>query len=64
MENDILERSKIHYTHKHLSPEMFGGNFCDANRDLELEMANDSKLACRVIEEYWDDYFKNRPLYS
>ena len=42
---------------------MFDGDFYDANKHLESEMANDPKLARRVIEEYWDDYFKNRPLY-
>ena len=63
MEKDVLEKIKIHYTLKHLHPEMFSGDFYNANKHLESEMANDPKLARRVIEEYWDDYFKNRPLY-
>ena len=63
MEKQILENIKIHYTLKHLHPEMFGGDFYNANKHLESEMANDPKLARCVIEEYWDDYFKNRPLY-
>ena len=42
---------------------MFNGDFYNANKHLESEMTNDPKLARRVIEEYWDDYFKNRPLY-
>ena len=63
MEKQILENSKIHYTLKHLHLEMFGGDFYNASKHLESEMANDPKLARLVIEEYWDDYFKNRPLY-
>ena len=63
MEKDVLEKSKIHYTLKYLHPEMFGGDFYNANKHLESEMTNDPKLVRRVIEEYWDDYFKNRPLY-
>ena len=63
MEKQILENSKIHYTLKHLHPEMFSGDFYNASKHLELEMANDPKLVRCVIEEYWDDYFKNRPLY-
>ena len=39
------------------------GDFYNASKHLESEMTNDPKLARRVIEEYWDDYFKNRPLY-
>ena len=63
MEKDVLENIKIHYTLKHLHSEMFNGDFYNANKHLESEMTNDPKLARRVIEEYWDDYFKNRPLY-
>jgi len=63
MEKQILENSKIHYTLKHLHPEMFSGDFYNASKHLESEMANDPKLVRCVIEEYWDDYFKNRPLY-
>ena len=63
MEKQILENIKIHYTLKHLRSEMFSGDFYNASKHLESEMANDSKLTRRVIEEYWDDYFKNRPLY-
>ena len=75
MEKEILENIKIHYTLKHLHSEMFNGrrppagggpgpgDFYNASKHLESEMANDPKLARRVIEEYWDDYFKNRPLY-
>ena len=43
---------------------MFGGDFYNASKHLESEMDNDPKLVRCVIEEYWDDYFKNRPLYS
>ena len=63
MEKQILENSKIHYTLKHLHQEMFSGDFYNASKHLESEMANDPKLARRVIEEYWDDYLKNRQLY-
>ena len=63
MEKEILENIKIHYTLKHLHSEMFTGDFYNASKHLESEMANDPKLARCVIEEYWDDYFKNRPLY-
>ena len=63
MEKDVLEKIKIHYTLKHIHPEMFDGDFYDASQHLESEMANDSKFTRCVIEEYWDDYFKNRPLY-
>ena len=54
MEKEILENIKIHYTLKHHRKAFL---------QLESEMTNDPKLARRVIEEYWDDYFKNRPLY-
>ena len=54
MEKQILENIKIHYVLKHRRKAVL---------QLESEMANDSKLTRRVIEEYWDDYFKNRPLY-
>ena len=63
MEKEILENIKIHYTLKHLHSEMFTGDFYNASKHLESEMANDPKLARDVIKEYWDDYFKNRPLY-
>jgi len=63
MEKQILEEIKIHYILKHMHPEMFGGNFYDASQCLESEMANGPKFTRYVIEEYWDDYFKNRPLY-
>ena len=63
MEKEILENIKIHYTLKHLHSEMFSGDFYNASKHLESEMANDPKLARDVIKEYWDDYFKNRPLY-
>ena len=63
MEKQILKNSKIHYTLKHLHPEMFGGDFYDASKHLDLEMTNDPKFARSVIEEYWDDYLKNRQLY-
>ena len=42
---------------------MFGGDFYDASKHLDLEMTNDPKFARSVIEEYWEDYFENRPLY-
>ena len=63
MEKQILEDIKTHYTLKHLHPEMFGGDFYDASKHLDLEMTNDPKFARSVIEAYWEDYFENRPLY-
>jgi len=64
MEKQILEEIKIHYTLKNIHSDMYDGGFFLATKHLENEMKNDSGFARSVIEEYWEDYFANRPLYN